>query len=209
MVELTDKDIQTPSVIISTQLSQSAKEQTVQPYSVIVATQPPKSADLGNNYPSQGAALSSSTLSATSNLSAVQNVTRLPKRILPTFDGNRLYWQSFWDSHRAAVHDNPSLSDIQKFNYLRAQLRDALTSIAGFPLTNANYHTRIELLQERFCQNHRIINAHIAAMLNLPSLSTQLVSLQQFYDTLEALIRGLEALGNSHKLYGGILVPII
>lgn len=148
-------------------------------------------------------------LSATSNLSAVQNVTRLPKRILPTFDGNHLYWQSFWDSHRAAVHDNPSLSDIQKLNYLRAQLRDALTSIAGFPLTNANYHTRIELLQERFCQNHRIINAHMAAMLNLPSLSTQLVSLQQFYDTLEALIRGLEALGDSHKLYGGILVPII
>ena len=108
------------------------------------------------------------------------------------------------------MHDNSSLSDIQKFNYLRAQLRgDASRSIAGFPLTNANYQRGIELLQERFGQSHRIINAHMEAMLNLPNPSTQLVSLQQFYDTLETHIRGLEALGKSHESYGDILVPII
>ena len=75
-----------------------------------------------------------------SNPSTVQNVSRLSKLILITFDGNPLYWQSFWDSYRASVDDNPSLSDIQKFNYLRVQLLgDALRSIAGFPLTNTNY----------------------------------------------------------------------
>ena len=149
-------------------------------------------------------------VSTSSNSSTVQNVSRLPKLILPTFDGNPLYWQSFWDSYRAAVHDNSSLSDIQKFNYLRAQLRgDASRSIAGFPLTNVNYKRSIELLQERFGQSHRIINAHMEAMLNLPNPSTQLVSLRQFYDTLETHIRGLEALGKSHESYGDILVPII
>ena len=65
-------------------------------------------------------------------------------------------------------------------------------------------------MQERFGQSHRIINAHMEAMLNsLPNPFPQLVSLQQFYDTLETHIRGLEALGKSHEPYGDILVPII
>ena len=182
-------------------------EQTAQSTSAIVASQPPQSAGSGSSSSSQGAALSSNMVSTSSNSSTVQNVSHLPKLILPTFDGNPLYWQSFWDSYRAAVHDNPSLSDIQKINYLRAQLRgDASRSIAGFPLTNANYQRRIELLQERFGQSHRIINAHMEAMLNSPNPSTQLVSLQQFYDTFETHIRGLEALGKSP---GDILVSII
>ena len=86
---------------------------------------------------------------------------------------------------------------------------DASRSIAGFPLTNANYLRSIELLQERFGQRHRIVNAHMEAMINLPNPTSQLASLQHFYDTLETHIRGLEALGKSHESYGGILVPII
>ena len=45
---------------------------------------------------------------------------RLPKLILPSFNGNPLEWQSFWDAFRSTVHDNSSISDVQKFNYLRA-----------------------------------------------------------------------------------------
>ena len=123
LVEPTEQNIQPLSGIITTQPPQSATEQPVQPSSSILATQPPQSAELEGNSPSQGAALGTSMVSTSSNSSTVQNVSRLPKLILPTFDGNPLYWQSFWDSYRAAVHDNPSLSDIQKFNYLRVQLR--------------------------------------------------------------------------------------
>ena len=47
------------------------------------------------------------------------------------------------------------------------------------------------------------------AMLNLPNPTTQLVSLQHFYDTLETHIPGLEALGKSQESYGDILPPII
>ena len=51
--------------------------------------------------------------------------------------------QSFWDSFRCSVHDNSLISDVQKFNYLRAELRDgAERVIAGLPLTSANY-TRV------------------------------------------------------------------
>ncbi len=138
------------------------------------------------------------------------SMSRLPKLALPTFDGNPLGWQSFWDSFCTAVHDNPYLSNVQKLNYLRAQLSgEASRSIAGFPLTENNYTESIKLLQERFGQQHRAVSAHMQALLNIPSPTSTLSSLKNFYDTLETHIRALEALGKSHDSYGDILVPII
>ena len=65
-----------------------------------------------------------------------QFTMRLLKLTLPTFSGNPLTWKSFWDSFSAAVHSNNSLTGVQNFNYLRAQVTDeAAKSIAGFPLT--------------------------------------------------------------------------
>ena len=49
--------------------------------------------------------------------------SRLPKLTLPTFNGNPLQWQTFWDSFTAAVDSNPTLSQVQKLNYRRAQLQ--------------------------------------------------------------------------------------
>ena len=165
--------------ISQTQQLVEPTEQNTQPPSGIIRAQSPQSAEWESNFPSQGAALDTSMVSTGSNSSTVQNVSRLPKLILITFDGNPLYWQSFWDSYRGAVDDNHSLSDIQKFNHLRAQLLgDALRSIVGFPLTNANYQRSIQILREQFGQPHRIINAHMEAMLNLPNPTTKLVSLQ-------------------------------
>ena len=46
-----------------------------------------------------------------------------------------LEWLSFWDSFDVAVNKRPGLSDIEKFNYLRAQLMgEAQQAIAGIPL---------------------------------------------------------------------------
>ena len=53
-----------------------------------------------------------------------EHVSCLPKLYLPTFSGSPLDWQGFWDSFHAAVHWNPVLDDLQKFNYLRTQLLD-------------------------------------------------------------------------------------
>ena len=50
-------------------------------------------------------------------------ISRLPKSSLPYFSGDPLMWQTFWDSFSAAVHTNPNLREVQKFNYLRAQLK--------------------------------------------------------------------------------------
>lgn len=42
--------------------------------------------------------------------------TYLPK--LQKFKGNFMCWMSFWDSFKAAIHNNPDISQVDKFNYL-------------------------------------------------------------------------------------------
>ena len=129
---------------------------------------------------------------------------------LPTFTGNPLHWCTFWDSFEASVHSNSNLSGVQKFSYLQAQLvGDASRAIAGFPLTNNNYEQAVNLLKERFGQPSKIINAHMQALLDLPSPCYQLSSLQLFYDSMENHVRGLGSLGKSHETYGDLLVPIV
>ena len=96
------------------------------------------------------------------------NYSWLPKLSLPTFDGNPLEWQIFWDSFSAAVDSHSNLTGVQKFNYLRTQLQgDVLCVISGFPLSNNNYSHSVELLKERFSQKHKLVEAHIDTLLKV------------------------------------------
>ena len=115
--------------------------------------------ELPSNSTTDPAYVSTNTHSP--DTSRVLQVTRLPKLSLPTFSGDPLTWQTFWDSFDAAVNKNVGLSGVQKFTYLRGQVQgDASRVIAGFPLTDDNYAHSVALLQARYGQHHKIIHAH-------------------------------------------------
>ena len=129
-------------------------------------------------------------------------VSRLPKLTIPTFNGDPLSWQSFWDCFVAAVHSNHTLTGVQKLSYLRAQLQgDASTAIAGFPLTNANYEHSVTLLKTRFGQSYKLTNAHMQALLDMSCPTNSLSSLQQFHNTIESHIRSLSSLSKDTESY--------
>ncbi|KAF0154741.1 MAG: hypothetical protein FD188_3229 [Ignavibacteria bacterium] len=124
-----------------------------------------------------------------------QNV-RLPKLSLPQFSGSVLHWKGFWDSFQAAVHNKPSVSPINKFNYLKANLEgQALMVVSGLELSNENYDVAVQMLKTRFGDTNRILEAHYSQLQQLPSVSNQLFHLRTFVDTLELNVRALEALG--------------
>ena len=140
----------------------------------------------------------------------INSTVRLPRLDLPTFSGDALEWQPFWDGFNAAVNSNPSISDVQKLNYLRSQLRgEASQVIAGFSLTSANYNHSVVLLKDCYGQPQKLITAHMQALLDLPNPSNTLSSLQSFYNAIERHIRSLSTLGKSVDSYGDLLVPII
>ena len=69
---------------------------------------------------------------------------RLPKLTIKPFNGDLTAWTAFWDSYESSIHNNPSLSDIDRFNYLRSLLEHvALEAISGLPLTSAKYREAI------------------------------------------------------------------
>ena len=76
---------------------------------------------------------------------------RLPKLALPKFKRNVKDWTAFWDSFKAAIHENEDIPKVDKFNYLNSLLEGAaFRTIQGLTLTTANYDSAIALLHERF-----------------------------------------------------------
>jgi len=58
-------------------------------------------------------------------------------------------WIRFWDSYKVAIHENHSLSEIDKFNYLNSLLQGpALDAVSGFTLTAANYNEAVSVLEK-------------------------------------------------------------
>ena len=47
------------------------------------------------------------------------NKVRLPKLTMhKPFNGKLTAWSPFWDSYSSAIHDNPDITKVDKFNYL-------------------------------------------------------------------------------------------
>ena len=60
---------------------------------------------------------------------------KLPNVSIKCFNGNPIEFQRFFDSFRAAIHENDSLKEITKFNYFRTFLwGPALASMSGLSL---------------------------------------------------------------------------
>ena len=139
----------------------------------------------------------------------VKNV-KLPTLTLEKFDGNTLKWLSFRESFESVVIANQSLSDVQKFQYLKAHLvGEASQAIEGLTLTNANFTQAMEILEDRYWQPQKIIAAYMRALWELPSPNESAMSLRTFSDELESIIHALKTLGKTQDSYGDLLIPII
>ena len=108
------------------------------------------------------------------------------------------------------MHLNINLTDVQKFSYLKSLLEsDAARMVDGFALTNSNYARAIDLMKERYGQQHKITHATMQTLLQLPAPSNSLHSLRHYYDKMEIYIRGLEFVGQYQETYGSLLVPVV
>ena len=64
-------------------------------------------------------------------------------------------WHSFWDSYESAVHNNASLSDVNKLTYLKSLvLKFVKDAIEGLVLTAANYEEVVAILKKHFGNQH-------------------------------------------------------
>ena len=143
---------------------------------------------------------------------APHSKVKLPKLTIQPFGGDLTNWTTFWDSYKAAIHDNGSLSEIEKFNYLRSLLQGpALDAVSGLTLTAANYEEAISVLQKRFGNKQQIVARHMDILLNVEPVTSNydLSRLRKLYDAVESQVRGLKSLGVSSDKYGSILASVL
>ena len=139
-------------------------------------------------------------------------VVKLPKHTIQPLSGDLTTWTPFWELYRAAIHDNPSLTDTEKFNYLRSLLEhSALDAISGFSLTAPNYKEAVSVLEKHFGNKQQIVTKHMDALMNLNTVtsSTNIVVLCRLYDHVESHNRSLKSLGVEFGSYGGLLASVL
>ena len=144
--------------------------------------------------------------------SSVPSSPRLPKLEITKFDGKILSWQKFWDQYNLAIHSKESLSEIDKFGYLRSLLCDsAKDKISGLSLTSENYKEPIKLLKDRFANPQAQISAHMEHLLKLAPIESvsNVQGLRKLYDKVESSVRNLNSLGIMSDNYGALLVPLL
>ena len=93
---------------------------------------------------------------------------KLPKLDLPTFNGNLLGWQEFWDIFDSTIHQQ-SILNVVKFSYLKSSLRGAAASAVNeISVTDGNYSIVIALLKEKFGRKEAIVEALYSQLQILP-----------------------------------------
>ena len=87
----------------------------------------------------------------------------------------------------------------------------AAEAIAELTLTTANYHEATATLKKQFGNPQLIVNRYMDALLNTPAilLHQDVKGLRRLYDSMEAHIRGLQALGIAVSGYGDMLSSVI
>ena len=137
---------------------------------------------------------------------------KLPKIELPIFHGNPLKWQGFWDQFNTSINENESLSDIDKFNYLKRYLSgQALDAVSGLTLSTDNYKEAIGILKERYGNPQVLISAHMDSLIKMSKIKNKddVYGLRKLYDGVENCIRNLKTLKLDTSGYGCLLIPLL
>ena len=132
----------------------------------------------------------------------------MPKLVLSKFKEDITKFQSFWDSFDSAVHKNPGLSIIDKFNYLKSLLEGrALRAVQSLFITEGNYQSSVGIFQQRFGKSKAIISAHMEELMKIPACTVDKPAQTRYiYKKVSIHVQGLESLGVNSEQYGGLLI---
>ncbi|KAG7307103.1 hypothetical protein JYU34_007243 [Plutella xylostella] len=124
------------------------------------------------------------------------NNVKLPTINLPKFDGNYLTWLEYRDTFDSLINSNESISNINKFHYLRASLEgNAAVVIKSIEFTSQNYNVAWELLCERFDNKKILINNHLKAIFNFEPIARESHKALRFMiDHITKNLRSLQSL---------------
>lgn len=132
----------------------------------------------------------------------------LTKISLPTFDGSYENWLSFKDIYISLIHNNESLSNVEKFHYLKSALiNGAASTIESIQVTNQYYAIAWQNLVDRFENKRFIVKKHTRALLKLNAANK--TNLREFIDKLQTNYNALKAMNIPVESWDALLIEVI
>ncbi|UYV76241.1 hypothetical protein LAZ67_13003144 [Cordylochernes scorpioides] len=142
-----------------------------------------------------------------------KRICKLPKLELLKFNGTLKEWLPWWGQFER-IHQDDSLSGIDKFHYLHQAVTKgsrAQKFLEGYTVTEANYIKAIEALKEKFGDRVLLTEMYVRQLLELivERASSQRRTLADLYDPLVASLRSLESLGVTADQNAVFLYPMV
>lgn len=133
---------------------------------------------------------------------------KLPAIQLPQFNGNYESWLGFRDTFMSLIHDNDTISPIQKYHYLRACLEgSAYETIRALEFSASVYESAWNLVCNRFNNSRSLIRNHVKAILSMPTLYKEnSKEIRTFTDSLSNHLSALKGLKQPVDSWNTILL---
>lgn len=136
---------------------------------------------------------------------------KLPEMKLPEFDGDFSKWIFFRNIFETTIHNDTSLSNAQKHQYLVGVLRgEALNVIQGFRITDANYLSAWQLLIDTYDNQMVIIEKHLEELFSFPTVKKddKADSLRQLHFHIQTQLSSLKAIKQPVQHWDTVIIHL-
>ncbi|XP_063363671.1 uncharacterized protein LOC134652418 [Cydia amplana] len=156
--------------------------------------------------------LNSNTKQINPNISNSDNqVGKLPRIQLPSFSGGYEQWPTFKDLFLSIVHNNASLSNVQKLHYLKTSVSgEAEAILKHVQITESNYTQAWDILQKRYGNKKLIVNSILKRLFLQKKLNTQSATqLKSLLDTTTECLNSLQNLNMATDSWDPLIIFLV
>lgn len=136
------------------------------------------------------------------------NAIKLPAISIPNFDGSYEHWLEFRDTFISLVHNCKSITQIQKFHYLKSSLSgNAKSVIDSLEFSANNYEVAWELLTNRFDNTNLLVHNHVKSIYSIQALNKESPGLlRKLIDIILKNLRALKLLGEPTEYWDTLII---
>lgn len=136
---------------------------------------------------------------------------KLPRIQIPTFTGTYEQWPTFQDLFTSIVHNNSSLSNVQKLHYLKTSISgEAEAILKHVQVTENNYMQAWDILRKRYGNKRIIVNSILKRLLTQKKLNSQSASqLKSLLDNTTECLNSLKNLQISTDSWDPIIIFLV
>jgi len=118
---------------------------------------------------------------------------------LPTFESDTCSWLHYRDTFEALIINSTALSNVQKFHYLIASLKNEAKDLIGtFQITNKNFLVAWQLVTQRYKNKRLIATMHAKHLCQMPKVRKgDASSLRQLIYHVSSHMNALQALSSN------------